>query len=108
MDTRRRQAYYGERTYPRRAMTEVRFDAVLREFQAPKRAQITAPNVEALLEDIEARYPKLQRRLRDETGAVRRFVKIFVNGAALDGATALSTPLAATDTVDILHSIQGG
>lgn len=89
-------------------MTEVRFDAVLREFQAPKRAQLSAPTVEALLDDIETRYPKLRRRLRDETGAVRRFVKIFVNGTAIDGATVLSVPLAESDTVDILHSIQGG
>lgn len=89
-------------------MTEVRFDAVLREFHAPKRAQLSAPTVEALLEGIEARYPTLQRRLRDETGAVRRFIKIFVNGTALDGAATLTTPLAETDTVDILHSIQGG
>lgn len=89
-------------------MTEVRFDAVLREFKAPRRAELTAATVAALLDEVEARYPRLQRRLRDETGAVRRFVKIFVNGAAIDGPTGLATPLAPTDTVDILHSIQGG
>ena len=89
-------------------MTEVRFDAVLREFKAPRKAELSAANVAALLDEVEARYPRLQRRLRDETGAVRRFVKIFVNGEAIDGSTALSMPLAPTDTVDILHSIQGG
>lgn len=108
MESRQRQGYYGERFSPRVRMTEVRFDAVLREFKAPRKAELTAANVEALLNEVEARYPGLQRRLRDETGAVRRFVKIFVNGAAIDGPNALTRSLAPTDTVDILHSIQGG
>ncbi|MCI4336626.1 MAG: MoaD/ThiS family protein [Thermoplasmata archaeon] len=89
-------------------MTEVRFDAVLREFAAPRRAQLSADNVEALIETIESRYPRLQRRLRDETGAVRRFIKIFVNGTTIEGLDGLATPLAPSDIVDILHSIQGG
>ena len=61
-----------------------------------------------MLEELEDHYPKVRWRLRDETGALRRYVKVFVNGEPLDGRTALATPLAPNDTVDILHSIQGG
>ncbi|MCI4326317.1 MAG: MoaD/ThiS family protein [Thermoplasmata archaeon] len=89
-------------------MVAVRLDAMLKEF-IPRRAVTTdAPTVRAMLEDLETRYPRVRWRLRDETGALRRYVKVFVNGEPVDGRTGLATRLAPTDTVDILHSIQGG
>ncbi|HKV90412.1 MAG TPA: MoaD/ThiS family protein [Thermoplasmata archaeon] len=89
-------------------MVSVRLDAMLKEF-VPRRALTTsAPTVRAALEELEARYPKVRWRLRDETGALRRYVRVFVNGEQIDGPTGLSTKLAPDDTIDILHSIQGG
>jgi molybdopterin synthase sulfur carrier subunit len=89
-------------------MASVRLDAMLKEF-VPKRTLTTsAPTVREAIEELERRYPKVRWRLRDETGAMRRYVKVFVNGEAVSGTKALSTRLAPDDTVDILHSIQGG
>ncbi|MCI4328099.1 MAG: MoaD/ThiS family protein [Thermoplasmata archaeon] len=89
-------------------MVSVRLDAMLKQF-VPRRAITTsAPTVREALEELEARFPKVRWRLRDETGAMRRYVKVFVNGEPIDGQTGLGTPLAPNDTVDILHSIQGG
>jgi molybdopterin synthase sulfur carrier subunit len=89
-------------------MVSVRLDAMLKEF-VPRRALTTkAPTVRAMLEELEENYPKVRWRLRDETGAIRRYVKVFVNGDEVNGTTGLATPLAPDDTVDILHSIQGG
>jgi sulfur-carrier protein len=89
-------------------MVSVRLDAMLKEF-VPRRALTThAATVRAMLEELEENYPRIRWRLRDETGAIRRYVKVFVNGEPLDRQNALATPLAPTDTVDILHSIQGG
>jgi molybdopterin synthase sulfur carrier subunit len=89
-------------------MAAVRLDAMLKEF-VPRRALTTsATTVRAMLEELESTYPRVRFRLRDETGAIRRYVKVFVNGDEVDRRTGLSTPLAANDTVDILHSIQGG
>ncbi|HTT35861.1 MAG TPA: MoaD/ThiS family protein [Thermoplasmata archaeon] len=89
-------------------MAAVRFDAMLREFGPRGELSTGAANVSALLDELEARYPKLRFRLRDETGSIREFVRVFVNGSALDRAAAPSTALAADDEVEILHSIQGG
>ncbi len=89
-------------------MTTVRLDSMLREF-LPRRSLTTeAANVRDLLERMEEEYPKLRRRLRDETGTVRRFVRVFVNGEEISALHGLETPLGPSDHVDILHSIQGG
>jgi len=61
-----------------------------------------------LLADLEQRYPRLRFRLRDEAGRVRPFVRVFLNGSEVDRGHPLEVPLGPTDTVDILHSIQGG
>ena len=89
-------------------MTTVRLDGLLRQFGAGPRWETSAPTVEALLTELEGAYPRLQRKLRDETGAVRRFVRVFVNGEDVRNGEGVATPLGASDTVDILHSIQGG
>jgi sulfur-carrier protein len=89
-------------------MVEVRLDAMLSAF-VPKRTLTTrAATVGALLDDLEARFPRLKRRLRDETHTLRPFVKVFVNGEEIRAGRGIATPLGPHDEVDILHSIQGG
>ncbi len=89
-------------------MVAVRLDAMLREFAARREVDAEATNVGELLDELERRYPRLRFRLRDELGQLRPFVKVFLNGAEVDRRGALSASLASADTVDILHSIQGG
>jgi molybdopterin synthase sulfur carrier subunit len=89
-------------------MVAVRLDAMLKEFVPRRSLSSSASTVRAMIEELETKYPKVRFRLRDETGALRRYVKVFVNGDELDRTTGLATPLAKDDTVDILHSIQGG
>lgn len=89
-------------------MVSVRLDAMLKEFVPRRTVTSSATTVQGMLEELETSYPRIRWRLRDETGAIRRYVKVFVNGDELDRATGLATPLQANDTVDILHSIQGG
>jgi sulfur-carrier protein len=89
-------------------MAEVRLDAMLSEF-VPKRTLTTsAASVAALLDDLEARFPRLKHRLRDETHTLRPFVKVFVNGEEVRAGRGVATPIGPHDEVDILHSIQGG
>lgn len=89
-------------------MATVRLDGMLRRFVAAGSVTIDAPNVSAVIDQLEQRYPRLQFRLRDESGALRRFVRIFVNGEDVSRVLDLATPLRPDDKVDILHSIQGG
>lgn len=89
-------------------MVEVRMDAMLREFMPKRTTNLDARDVRSLIEGLETQYPALRLRLRDETGAMRRFVRVFVNGDEIAALKGLDTSLAPTDTVHILHSIQGG
>jgi molybdopterin synthase sulfur carrier subunit len=89
-------------------MVAVRLDAMLKEFVPRRTVTTSATTVRAMIEELETNYPRIRWRLRDETGALRRYVKVFVNGDEVDRSTGLSKRLAADDTVDILHSIQGG
>jgi molybdopterin synthase sulfur carrier subunit len=89
-------------------MATVHLDAVLAEFVPTRNLKSPASTVGLLLEDLEHRYPKLRFRIRDETGKVRRFIRVFVNGAEISGGLGLETPIDAHDEVDFLHSVQGG
>jgi molybdopterin synthase sulfur carrier subunit len=89
-------------------MASVRLDGMLRQFIPTLTVESSAGSVERVLDELEARYPRMQRRLRDETGALRKFVHVFVNGQDIGALAGLQTRLHATDHVDILHSIQGG
>lgn len=93
---------------PRATMVAVRLDAMLREFAAKRELTTDATSVGGLIDDLEQRYPRLRFRLRDESGRVRPFVRVFLNGTEVDRSRPLEVALGPSDTVDILHSIQGG
>jgi molybdopterin converting factor small subunit len=61
-----------------------------------------------LLETISRTHPVLARRLRDDTGAQRRYVNIYVDGADIRHGSGLATQLAADAEVQVLPSIAGG
>lgn len=68
----------------------------------------SAPNVRALLEEIEAAHPDLYSSVCDETGALRRHVNVFVNADHVRDRYGLDTPLAPGDVVSILPAVSGG
>ena len=89
-------------------MAEVHLDGMLGDFARRTSLRVPATSVTSLLDGLEARYPRLRHRIRDETHQIRPFVKVFVNGEEVPHAEAPSRRLRRTDSVDILHSIQGG
>ena len=38
------------------------------------------PTLGGLMAELAAHYPRLERRLRDEKGALRRYVNVYVDG----------------------------
>ena len=59
----------------------------------------------ALLADLDRRHPGIRFRMIDEQDAIRRHVRIFVNG---EQVRSLDVPLRATDEVIILQALSGG
>lgn len=89
-------------------MPQVKLDGMLREFVPRLTVDVKADSVSALLDELEGEFPRLRQRLRDESGTMRPFVRVFVNGEDMRGLDGLETHLGPKDQVDILHSIQGG
>lgn len=89
-------------------MPTVRLDGMLSEFVRRRFLPSEAPTVDALLNELEGAYPRLRHRLRDETRKMRPFVRVYVNGEDIFALKGVRTPLAPGDSVEILHSIQGG
>ena len=67
-----------------------------------------AVTVGQLLDVVTGDYPVLARRLRDETGSLRRFVNIYVNGDEVRRLKGLDTEVAAGQEVLIVQSVAGG
>ena len=61
-----------------------------------------------LLDALGALHPVLARRLRDETGEVRRYVNVYVDGADVRGVQGLLTAVRAGAVVHVLPSVAGG
>ena len=72
---------------------------------APADAAVT---VEGVLDVVAGEYPALSRRLRDETGAIRRYVNIYVNGNEIRRLQGLATEVSPGQEVLIIQSVAGG
>jgi sulfur-carrier protein len=67
-----------------------------------------APTVVSLIEELETRYPAIRGRLRDEAGALRRFVNLYVNGEDVRFQNGLETSLKSGDELSIVPAVAGG
>ena len=61
-----------------------------------------------MIDSLEASYPGLKERLCDETGDLRRFVNIYVNGEDVRFAEGVATRLNGGDEVSIVPAVAGG
>jgi molybdopterin converting factor small subunit len=61
-----------------------------------------------LLDEIGGRHPTLGRRIRDETGQVRRFVNVYVDGEDVRWQGGLATAVRDGAVVQVLPSVAGG
>jgi molybdopterin synthase sulfur carrier subunit len=65
-------------------------------------------NVKAIVEDLEKHFPGIKERLCDETGKIRRFVNVYVNGDDIRFLQNLETSLKEGDHISIVPAIAGG
>lgn len=68
----------------------------------------SGPSLGALLDQLADRWPRLHRRIRDERGAIRRYVNIYVDGEDCRQMGMLATPLRHRSQVQVLPSVAGG
>ena len=61
-----------------------------------------------VIDALEAQHPGMKERICDETGELRRFVNIYVNGEDVRFLSHLETPVEAGAEVSIVPSVAGG
>jgi len=61
-----------------------------------------------LIDVLERDFPGLKERLCDETGELRRFVNVYINGEDVRFLSGLQTALAAGTEVSIVPAVAGG
>jgi molybdopterin synthase sulfur carrier subunit len=67
-----------------------------------------ADSLQAAIESLEGEYPGLKERLCDESGELRRFVNVYVNGEDVRFLSGLTTPLKTGDEISIVPAVAGG
>ena len=69
---------------------------------------VSGGTVADLLDVLAAEHPLLGRRIRDETGKVRRFVNVYVDGDDVRFEQGLATSVRDGTVVQVLPSVAGG
>lgn len=70
--------------------------------------EVTAATINDAIAELQARFPGIKERLIDETGAVRRFVNVYVNEEDIRFLQNQNTVLKDGDEISIIPAIAGG
>ena len=70
--------------------------------------EVNAATIGDAINELQTRYPGIKERLLDETGAVRRFVNVYVNEEDIRFLQNQQTKLKDGDEISIIPAIAGG
>jgi len=69
---------------------------------------VVGSTVGEILTSLDTTYPGIKERICDESGALRRFVRVFVKDEDIRVLEQLDTPVKDTDEVSIVPAMAGG
>jgi molybdopterin synthase sulfur carrier subunit len=72
------------------------------------RVASSGTTVAELVEQLESDFPGMRERLCEDTGELRRFVNIYVNGEDVRFLDGLATSLGEDDEISIVPAVAGG
>ena len=70
--------------------------------------EVDAATIGEAITELQIRFPGIKERLLDETGAVRRFVNVYVNEEDIRFLQNQDTKLKSGDEISIIPAIAGG
>ncbi|MDR1609005.1 MAG: MoaD/ThiS family protein [Deltaproteobacteria bacterium] len=83
--------------------------AALRSFVGGlNQVSLDGQTVGQLLKALATEYPDLSPHLFDETGSLRSYVNVFVDGQNVKNREGLETPVTASQSVTLVPAIAGG
>jgi molybdopterin synthase sulfur carrier subunit len=87
----------------------VRVPTPLRKFtQGADEVNAQGTTIKTLVEDLEKNFPGIKERICDETGKIRRFVNVYLNGDDIRFLQNLETAVKEGDNISIVPAIAGG
>lgn len=90
-------------------MAKVRIPTPLRKLTNNEElVEVNADTVGGAIVELQSRYPGIKERLVDESGAIRRFVNVYVNEEDIRFLQNQETPLKNGDEISIIPAIAGG
>lgn len=90
-------------------MAKVRIPTPLRKLTNNEElVEVEASTVGGAITELQNRYPGIRERLVDESGAIRRFVNVYVNEEDIRFLQEQETPLNNGDELSIIPAIAGG
>ncbi len=69
---------------------------------------VSGNTIRAIIDALEHSYPGIKFHLCYETGELRTFVNLFVNGKNIRYLQQLDTPIHENTTIHVLQSVAGG
>jgi MoaD family protein len=88
---------------------QVRIPTILRKHTGgEKQVEGSGATLGELFADLDARHPGLRGGVVDESGALRRFVNVYVNDEDVRFLGAVDAALSDGDVVTILPAVAGG
>ena len=70
--------------------------------------EVDAGNVQEVIDKLDARFPGIRASVCDDTGSLRRFINIYVDGEDVRFMENLNTPTRDGVEVAIVPAISGG
>ena len=88
---------------------QVNLPTVLRPHAGGERTiSVEGETVGEVLNALVARYPGMNGQVIDDTGALHKFVNIYINDDDVRYLSGVDTPVGATDELSILPAVAGG
>jgi len=88
---------------------KVRIPAPLRKLTKEQAVvECDGKTIDAVLADLEKKYPGMKERICDENGQIRRFINVFVNGEDIRFKDGAKTAVADGAEISIIPAIAGG
>jgi len=88
---------------------KVRIPAPLRKITKDQAVvDVSGATVDEIIQNLDSAYPGLKERICDESGQIRRFINIFVNGEDIRFKNGSSTQVEDGAEVSIIPAIAGG
>jgi molybdopterin synthase sulfur carrier subunit len=70
--------------------------------------EVSAPTVADAINELQSRYPGIKERLLDDSGAVRRFLNVYVNEEDIRFLENQQTKVKDGDEISIVPAVAGG